>query len=477
MANMAQTDGRATRTIVNRLLIFFVGTCITFCLRAQTESPAFVAAGSGVRRSMEDKLRDFVNVKDYGAKCDAGVTDDRVAIQNAIDAVGSGTLILPNGPGCGVSAPGIFLYPTNTGITLRGQSSVPPGEYSPAKGGGLISYAKSPPEVLLTNMAEYSRLENIYLDCNNRKSATALMNVLTTYGVQTNVMAEHCSGDGMQIFTEGTPATTMVTAAVAGAKSLTVASITNNRITFGQGFCIYIVVDYGKSNQESLRLSGVEENHLRVPGTTKPHGAGATVRCHGSANGMHFDHYSSFVNGGWGFRIIPGTDNNAIYWNNHSSNANKLGGELWFGSVHKHFGGDYEGDAGPAIQLGLASGREATHFMTIFPPGDVEESTPANNVISVVCDDSSQINTTSETSVVFQTGSNACPTYPGGSSATSYGTFIKGTGPGFWVHTAQGYVEIVPGNHGEIRFLDSSHKLINTVRGDASVPSPGTGTN
>jgi hypothetical protein len=60
----------------------------------------FIQAGTGAtQRTVEDKLKDVVSVKDFGAVGD-GTTDDTSAIQAAVDAVvaaGGGTVYIPNG--------------------------------------------------------------------------------------------------------------------------------------------------------------------------------------------------------------------------------------------------------------------------------------------------------------------------------------------------------------------------------------------
>lgn len=61
---------------------------------------AFNASGAGaVERTVDDKLRDVVSVKDFGAVGD-GVTDDTAAIQNALNYVvnqGNTSLVIPSG--------------------------------------------------------------------------------------------------------------------------------------------------------------------------------------------------------------------------------------------------------------------------------------------------------------------------------------------------------------------------------------------
>lgn len=57
----------------------------------------FTQSGSNITpRSVQDKLRDAISVKDYGAKGD-GITNDTTAIQNALNGAAGKTLIFPYG--------------------------------------------------------------------------------------------------------------------------------------------------------------------------------------------------------------------------------------------------------------------------------------------------------------------------------------------------------------------------------------------
>ncbi len=81
----------------------------------------FSAAATGSGRTVQEKLRESISVKDYGAAGN-GTTDDTVAIQNAINAVigtSGGSLYFPNGT---YRITGKLVIPLSYGWRIHGQS-------------------------------------------------------------------------------------------------------------------------------------------------------------------------------------------------------------------------------------------------------------------------------------------------------------------------------------------------------------------
>lgn len=125
----------------------------------------------GVRRSLNDKLGDIINVKDFGAAGD-GSTDDTTALVNAIAALPStgGVIYVPAGVymvdpdqltlGNGSNS----ALSTRNGIALIGEAATPylstSGTVIKARGAGTSLLTLAGPVFGL-------RIENIQFDCNN----------------------------------------------------------------------------------------------------------------------------------------------------------------------------------------------------------------------------------------------------------------------------------------------------------------------
>ncbi len=417
-----------------------------------------VAPSSLVTRTQASKNTDIVNIKDFGAVCD-GTTDDRVAIQAAIDATGRGTLHFPHtGFACAVSSPGIYLYPANGGMTLIGDAQIPSGAYVAGTGGGLTATAASPPATLLTIYAPQMLIENLYLDCHNGLSTNGFIDVAGAISTWRHVTTRSCSGDGGVVNVNAYPNTSITAGGGIGSSAITVNAITANRITFGQTYCTGILLGYGTSDFEIKGISSVVGSVINLS-TPLAH-VQTDARCAGNTDDMHISHYSSYANGGWGFRIVPGNDNNAFWWEDGSSNGNTLGGELWYGSIHTHYGGSYQGDTGPAIQLGEASSVSTTAFMTIGPPADLEEVGSQNNAVWAVCDNSSQVQFGLPSQFTITTAGSACANYPGGSTTTGFGT---GATQDLIVKNNGGTFQAFPGTSGSLTWKNAAGATVGTV--------------
>tara|TARA_R110000868_G_scaffold78912_1_gene224749 strand:+ start:4916 stop:6820 length:1905 start_codon:yes stop_codon:yes gene_type:complete len=79
----------------NRSFAVAYGTTSTTATVGDDARFSFIAAGSATTRTLQNKLRDIVSVKDFGAVGN-GVADDTVAIQAALDS-GAKTVFCPNG--------------------------------------------------------------------------------------------------------------------------------------------------------------------------------------------------------------------------------------------------------------------------------------------------------------------------------------------------------------------------------------------
>lgn len=135
-----------------------VGTVANLAGNDGSDWIGFTASGTGaIARSSQDKLQDFVSVKDYGAVGD-GVTNDAVAIQTAITAAGyGGGVYFPSGNYRVDST--INVPPTNG--TLSGVCFTGEGKNTTIKAGvnGLLH--------LINVTGESAKFTNLTFDANS----------------------------------------------------------------------------------------------------------------------------------------------------------------------------------------------------------------------------------------------------------------------------------------------------------------------
>ncbi len=403
-------------------------------------TPYLAGADGAVARTMEAKLREIpFTPLDFGppGTCSgpSSTRDDTAAIQAAIDAAKAGTVLIPD-KAC--TTTGNYLYRENAGITVLGSATLPSGTYVPGSGGGLVALTGSHPDALLTNMAANSHLRNILFDGNNGAAAHGLVDALSILDTEENLIAIHFSGDGFQVNASGgMPGTTLTASTSVGETGFHIAAATNKRIKFGVD-CPTVTVGFGTANHEVLTWISTAGLVLTLSAATRTHASGDPIGCFGNADLMHISHSFAWADGGWGMRIVQSGDNSGIFVENFYSRANALGGIKWCGSVNKMVGGSFEGDSGPAVQLGGSDCLSA--FGSFGPLADAEEATNAYSAIQSVCSSYDQVQFTrlSAFSVV-----DGCGIPTDQNTAMGFGTDGNQYGnSSFWLKNRAGVVPI-----------------------------------
>ncbi|MGG0308469.1 glycosyl hydrolase family 28-related protein [Priestia megaterium] len=129
-----------------------------------------------------------VNVKDFGAKGD-GINDDTVAIQNAINSISSGTVVIPNGN---------FIVHD---IKVDGKSNINLICYGVLK---LIDNCPLNQGILIINNSTNINID-LALDCNVQNNGVTLkqqshgLKILSSSFITGSVVANNICGDGIYI--------------------------------------------------------------------------------------------------------------------------------------------------------------------------------------------------------------------------------------------------------------------------------------
>jgi len=427
---------------------------------------------SAVAETVQAKLRQTLSVMDFGAKCDwngTTGTDDTAAIQAALSAVASGQTLLFPAP-CVISSTVYIPQPGDglAGPTLQGSGL--------SNSSGLIAKSGSAPFQMLRVYATRLLIQNFTLN-GNHVATDCLVSSNGSENTYQGNLTTLCTADGIKIDGTATPTTTTTTQANSGSTSgatVTVVSATPTGTHLGQGACTQLLWEAGTVRQESIAYSSSGNILTQSSGTlTYTHPAGSTIQCYGNNNNVKILQPITVSNGGWGLDIVPATDTNAIIIDNGGFASNVAGGSLLSGAGLKHTGGRYEGNGGPAIQMGDASTGRVVTGSYIGPLADLEGNNP--NVVYDICGHLNQIQFSAPTAFTPAPAGISCSSFPAGVPDVGYGFAANPftSLPELSVKTVYGAVRLEPfntsgqGSNSGVAFLDVAGNVINFIQGMA----------
>ncbi len=408
----------------------------------------------------------------WGAKC--GSADSTASVQAALNNAANTPTVMFT---CQFSISNTVYVPFSAGGTiLRSNSTVFGGP--PA---GLIAVAGSPEFQMLRIYAYGVELENLYINCNH-VAGTGLVLANAAESVVNSLQSTQCKGDGIQVNSGATPATTITLALPAASKpgaKVEVEQATGPGITLGVYPCTEEWLEYGSSRQELFEF-GAKGNELTQ---TFPkvslyaHPAGSAIQCAGNNDNIILTNLNSSYNTGWGLRIGAGADQNDITIIQPQMYNNTSGGALLSGSGGTVLGGHFEANkGGPAVQLGNSEGGTGPNGLvasnwTVTPAGDNEAN--GVNAVVEVCGDANLI-TYRNPGQYVPGGPETCPAFPRGTNTSAFGPTLDGNGYAeFSTKTLNGLITFSPGSTGGmIKFYNSAGILTNTYGlGDTADPS------